>query len=383
MSSVVEDLGTIPGVEAYLQDKPQFAARTVEKLVGGHGNFTYRIYLHRAFAGRQTLVLKYAPPYAPASNGRFPLDQKRQLIEVQALRLAGRLSAANVPAFITVPAVHLFDEEKHVFIMDDAGEDCRTLKELLIEESFPQAVSEQIGRALGEFIIGVHTWNQNPDTDLTLFANSQVGKYLSALITYGRLESTLTGKDDIPTLSDPLLGIPEAKMATISKLVGRRQQEIYATSASDPMTHGDLWPGNLVVSLRRGTDGNIEGVEKLYVLDWELGKTGLPGLDLGQFCAEMYTLSEFYPTRRESTQTIIGSFLGTYGERRGKGKDIELARIVMSHIGAHLVTWTPRVSSWSGRQKTREVVEKGVEMLVLGEEGTESSLRESIVRPLL
>jgi len=137
-----------------------------------------------------------------------------------------------------------------------------------------------------------------------------------------------------------------------------------------------------VVSLRRGTDGNIEGVEKLYVLDWEVSKTGLPGLDLGQFCAEMYTLSEFYPARRESTQTIIGSFLGTYGERRGK-ENIELARIVVSHIGAHLVAWTPRVSTWYGREKTREVVEKGVEMLVMGEEGTELSLRESIVGPLL
>jgi len=93
--------------------------------------------------------------------------------------------------------------------MDDAGEDSRTLKALLIEESLPKVVSEQIGRALGEFIVGVHTWNQNPDIDLT-----------------GRLESTLTGKDDIPTLSDPLLEIPEAKMATISKLVEKRQQAI-------------------------------------------------------------------------------------------------------------------------------------------------------------
>ena len=309
-------------------------------------------------------------------------DNENQFIEAQALRLASQLST-NVPAFITVPAIHLFDEERHVIIMDDAGEESRTLKELLIEEGLPKTVSEQIGTALGEFIVGVHTWNQNPDTDLTVFANNQVGKYISALVTYGRLESTLTGKDNIPTLSDPLLGIPEAKMTTISKLVKRKQQAIYAASASDPLTHGDLWPGNLVVSLKRGTDGSIEGVEKVYVLDWELSKTGAPGLDLGQFCAELYTLSEFHPAREEATRTIIGSFLGAYRERRGTGEDVELARTVASHIGAHLVAWTPRASSWSGRQKTREVVEKGVEMLVLGEEGTELSLSTSIVGPLL
>lgn len=400
MSSVIDDLATISGIQAYLQDNPEFAAHTVEKLTGGTGNFAYRIHLHRAFAGRQTLVLKYAPPYIASSATKFPFDQKRQVlinlprlswytnneiqfIEVKALRLARQLSTTNVPAFIAVPTVHLFDEERHVMIMDDAGEGCQTLKELLIEEGLPKIVSEQIGTALGEFISGVHAWNQNPDTELTVFADNQVGKYISALATYGRLESTLTGRDNIPTLSEPLLGIPEAKMMTISKLAERKQQAIYAASATDPMMHGDFWPGNLVVSLRRATDGTIEGVEKLYVLDWELGKTGLPGLDLGQFCAEMYILSKFHPAREEATRTIIGSFLGAYRERRGTSEDIELARTVVSHIGAHSVVWTPRVSSWTGRQKTREVVEKGVEMLVMGEEGSELSLRTSIVGPLL
>ncbi|KAN0100432.1 Protein kinase-like domain containing protein, partial [Tylopilus felleus] len=283
MTSVIDGLATVPGIQAYLQDSPQFAAHTVEKLSGGMGNFTYRIHLQRAFAGRQTLVLKYTPPYVAASGDTFPLDQKRQLIEAQALRLAGQLWA-DAATFVTVPAVHLFDEERHVLIMDDAGTDSRTLKDLLIGEGLPKTVSEQIGTALGEFISSVHTWNQNPDVDLTAFADNQVGKYISALVTYRRLESTLVGRDNIPALSDPLLGIPEDKMATITKLVEKRQQAIYAASVSDPLTHGDFWPGNLVVSPRRGTDGSIEGVEKLYILDWECSKTGLPGLDLGQFC---------------------------------------------------------------------------------------------------
>lgn len=265
--------------------------------------------------------------------------------------------------------------------MDDAGTDSRTLKDLLIGEGLPKTVSEQIGTALGEFISSVHTWNQNPDVDLTAFADNQVGKYISALVTYRRLESTLVGRDNIPALSDPLLGIPEDKMATITKLVEKRQQAIYAASVSDPLTHGDFWPGNLVVSPRRGTDGSIEGVEKLYILDWECSKTGLPGLDLGQFCAEIHTVSEFYPAREESARTIIGSFLGAYMERREK--DIGLARTAVSHMGAHLVALTPRISSWSGREKTREVVEKGVDLMILGEEGTELSLKESVVGPLV
>ena len=400
MSTVIDDLATVPGVQAYLQDHPQFDVHTVEKLSGGMSNFTYRIHLLRAYAGHQTLVLKHTPSYVAASDRNFFLDHKRQvcnslvilscganseneLAEVQALHLAARLSTTNVPTFIRIPAIHLFDEEKHVIIMDDAGEDSRTLKELLIEEGLPNTISAQIGTGLGEFICSVHTWNQHPDVNLTLFANNMVGKYYSADWTYGQIEPTLSGRDSIPALSDPLLGISEAKMATIAKVVEKRQKAIHAASASDPMTHGDFWPGNLMVVLKRGADGIVEGVEKLYVLDWEASKTGLPGLDLGQLCAELYTLSEFYPARKEAARTMIASFLGAYRERRGKGGDIELARVVASHIGVHAVAFTPRIPSWSGRQTTREVVTEGAEMLVLGEEGSELALETSVVGPLL
>ena len=79
MSTVIDDLVTVPGVQAYLERYPEFAAHTVVKLAGGMGNFTYRIHLLRALAGRQTLVLKYAPPYVASWGESFPLDQKRQV----------------------------------------------------------------------------------------------------------------------------------------------------------------------------------------------------------------------------------------------------------------------------------------------------------------
>lgn len=79
MSAAGDELATIPGIQEYLQRHPIFAAHTVEKLSGGLGNFTYRIHLLRAFAGHQTLVLKYAPPYIASSSGTFPIDQKRQV----------------------------------------------------------------------------------------------------------------------------------------------------------------------------------------------------------------------------------------------------------------------------------------------------------------
>ncbi|KAF9229047.1 hypothetical protein BS17DRAFT_688131 [Gyrodon lividus] len=378
------DLSTTTGIQTYLQGTP-FAPHTIQVLSGGTANFTYRIHPHTPLDGQSTFILKYAAPYVAVSAEKFPIDQKRQVVEVEALRLVHKMSTANVNvnALVTAPAVQIFDEREHVMIIDDSGKDSRTLKQLLIDESLPKTISEQIGSALGQFISSVHTWHQNTDIDLSLFANSEVGKYISALVTYGRLESTLSGQSNLPALTDPLLGVPETKLATISKLAKMRQQEIHAASASDPMTHGDFWPGNVMVSLRRGTDGAAESVEKLYVLDWELGKTGLPGLDLGQFCAEMHLLSEFYPARKESADAVIGSFLKAYKESSGTGENnIQLARVVVSHIGAHLVAWTPR-NPWGSKEQTREVVGEGVELLILSQEGSESSLRTSVIAPLL
>ncbi|KAI6161425.1 hypothetical protein EDD17DRAFT_1730836 [Pisolithus thermaeus] len=269
----------------------------------------------------------------------------------------------------------------HVIITDDAGIDTRTLKEVLINESLPTALLEEMGLALGRFLSHLHGSHERRDVDLSLFANNEVGKTISAWATYGRIISTLTGKDEIPTLSNPLLEIPGEKLAAFSKLVEMRSKEIRSSTAADAMTHGDFWPGNVVVRLRRGVDGKIEALEKLYVLDWEVAKTGLPGLDLGQFCAELYLISRFHPRREESATAVMRSFLSAY--RRSTNKvDPTLAGVAVSHIGAHLVTWTPRIS-WGSREQTRKVVQEGVEMLSLGCAGSTSSLQGSIVEPLL
>ena len=150
-------------------------------------------------------------------------------------------------------------------------------------------------------------------------------------------------------------------------------------SATTVITHGDLWPGNVMVSLRRGADGAIEALDKLYVIDWEVAKTGLPGFDLGQMCAEFYLIARFHPHRENSTNTLIKSFLSAYKTTRGSAMD---PRVAVGHIGAHLVAFTPRIP-WGGRERTRDVVQEGAELLYLSWTGPDSLLLDSIVQPLL
>ena len=58
---------------------------------------------------------------------------------------------------------------------------------------------------------------------------------------------------------------------------------------------GDFWPGNMMVVL----DGD-RNLERIYVLDWELSRTGLPGADIGQFCAEIHLLRRFEADAKDS-----------------------------------------------------------------------------------
>ncbi|KAH7885995.1 kinase-like domain-containing protein [Phlebopus sp. FC_14] len=369
-----EDLATVAGVRVYLKSTP-FASDTVEVLSGGYANFTFRIRPLRMVHNRSTFILKYASPYVAVSAGKMEFDPARQFFEAAALRLFHVSSQNAESALVTVPVVRLFDRDHHVLIIDDCGGDSCTLKQLLIGESLPMAVSEKIGSELGHFISQIHSWDvTDPD-----FSKNEVAKTMSAFVTYGRLVSTLTGEHQIPALQDPLLGVSEEKLEAISRVASARHAAILSAKSSDALTHGDFWPGNIMVCVRRGTDGAVEDVERLYVLDWELAKAGLPGLDLGQFCAEMHLLSSFHPARKTSTSAVIESFLSVY--KQSSRADPELARVALGHIGAHLVAWTPRVS-WGGKERTREVVEEGVDLLLLSSDGSTSALQKSVIGPL-
>ncbi len=120
---------------------------------------------------------------------------------------------------------------------------------------------------------------------------------------------------------------------------------------------GDFWPGNLMVAL----DGT-GALKHIYVLDWELSKTGLPGIDVGQFSAEMHLLRSFYPeVCGEAAQMLLEQFLREY-KRVGEPSEEDIKQATV-HLGVHLVVLAERVE-WGGKERTREVVLEGVRMIV-------------------
>lgn len=139
---------------------------------------------------------------------------------------------------------------------------------------------------------------------------------------------------------------------------------------------GDLWPGNILISA-----DNEGEVTRIYVIDWELAKSGLRGVELGQFCAEMHNLRRFHEELEEPVATTISSFLRSY-IRVSKVDTVALARATLSHVGTHLVILTPRIP-WGGRERVRDVVEEGIKYLVQSGTAEVGWLAETLVAPLL
>ncbi|KAK0466335.1 kinase-like domain-containing protein [Desarmillaria tabescens] len=349
------DLSKIPDIQTYLSGTP-FDAVHIESLPGGYGNSTFRLHLAQVYKGQSTVILKHGKPYVGSGEGRLPFGLDRQAsanfntFEVRAMGWITSWLPEDSP--VTVPRVHFFDDEANVIVMDDCGLGTVTLKKLFTDGNYSPAAAKMIGEALGHFIKLVHT-NGNADKRiLDLFKTNVQAKQISAYVTYGRLVSTLSGQDRLPALSDPPLDIEAKDLEVVKDVASKMQSEIMSAESSFVM--GDFWPGNVLVSLDE--DSNIKSIS---VIDRELAKTGLPGHDLGQFCAELRLLGHFYPTCALATYDMTHSFLKAYSP----SKDIPLARYVITHMGAHLVAWTPRIP-WGSNEKTKIVVKEGVGYIV-------------------
>ena len=104
-------------------------------------------------------------------------------------------------------------------------------------------------------------------------------------------------------------------------------------------------------------------LEHLYILDWEVARAGLSGIEVGQFCAEIHMLRRFNPERCQDTATLVlEHFFKAYTRFAG---DVEQARKAYVHMGVHMSILGARVA-WGGKEVTRQVVLEGLRKIVDG-----------------
>lgn len=288
-----------------------------------------------------------------------------------------------VDALARAPTLHHYDPEAHVLIMEDRGADAHTLKQLIKDNLLDVPACQVIGHALGTFLATVH---RECTKDVALMreldGNAEMKK-LSAFATYGRLVSTLTGERKGhagESLFDPPLleSLPGGCVQTVEEIAQETAQAIVGADAGSVFTMGDFWTGNIVVRTRTDTDTDTGAmtVERIFVIDWELTKPGLPFLDFGQFVAEMHTLRRFHESSAPCLRVVDAALTAYFAAyRAGYPVDEAYLRGATAHVGAHLLAWTV-VAGWEPKGRVREVAQEGVRYLVASKQ---ESLEASII----
>lgn len=278
-------------------------------------------------------------------------------------------------SLVTVPMVYLYDNENHVIIMEDGGEDVVTLRRLALENPPHDSLSHDIGSGLGVFLATLHEVASGSAEMLQYFDGHREGKELSAYLTYGRVTGVLTGDESAGPIIDPPLSLPPSDLAMISHIAAETTEAMIA--AKSTFTMGDFHPGNILVRLRRSSDedGTLT-VERVYIVDWEVAKDGLEALDVGQFAGDTYKLCHFFPETEKSLSIVLTAFLEAYSRKRPVGHGFVKQAAV--HVGAHLMTWGTMVPEGTMGRK-REIVVEGVEHMLGGYEGDRAWLKQSLV----
>lgn len=352
---MAHDLRTAEGVVAYLSGT-QWSTTRVDRLSGGTSSWTWRVHLDNPVNGTHTVVLKHVREYAALFEG-FALSSERQHFEAEAIRYVHEINAGN---WVSVASILHEDQAARALVLSDCGTDAHELKAAVLAGKVSLPAANAIGAGLGAFLARLHNSGRAPEAQARLAPNVDAVR-VSTVVTYGQMEASV----------DPT----DARFEKICEIVTKRSHEI--ASAPQTVTQGDFWPGNVLVKL--GADGTASSVT---VLDWELAKPGLAGLDVGQLCAELYYLERFSGSP-EVGKAMRHSFLKTY---RGavSGFDMaDVARVAATHIGAHHAVWTAKISPYKDHPEAKDVISQGIVYFVEGFDASPEWLRRSLVGELL
>ena len=238
-----------------------------------------------------------------------------------------------------------------------------------------EKVISQVGELLGSFLARLHNWgldvssNGNGEDVLAVFRNNMVARNVCAERTAGRLLATAKQ-----------FGI---ELNEGEEIIQVMQKEIRENEETFNM--GDFWcvglerlegqydidtlrrPGNIFVKLQEDSPGTT-----IYVLDWELAKTGPSSSDLGQFLGEAYLLSHF--RSKSNSQDLISSFIRSYQLTR-RHSPVDIGSVVRD-AGAHVAVWAV-ATPWGDEESTKSAVSAGFELFKIGASADRDAIAQS------
>jgi len=95
-------------------------------------------------------------------------------------------------------------------------------------------------------------------------------------------------------------------------------------------------------------------LEHILVVDWEVTKTGITSIEVGQFAAEMHLLRICIPGCAKTAPTVLQNYLEAYGPLSNEEKER-----MMRHIGTHMILLA---DIWES--DTEAIVSEGLRILL-------------------
>ncbi|KZT40314.1 hypothetical protein SISSUDRAFT_1118377 [Sistotremastrum suecicum HHB10207 ss-3] len=341
------NLANAEGLKAHLSQTDEFPSKDVVPLTGGTGNFVFRVFLEEQYEGHDTVIVKHAEDYLP-SDKNFHFPSERQDFEVRALNVVNTMLEGDLDSLVKVPKVLHYDEDNRLIIMTDCGEHSYRLKDLLLRLPPSSELSKTIGTQLGHFVGTLHTVGNTEKfrSAKQFFGTNKIAREISSTVTNSRIVSTLAPSENDKVFIRPPIEIPEPQIQVMRSTADWMSKIVM--SNNDHILMGDFWPGNILINLTSDLS-----IQSIWVIDWELTKTGCPGFEIGQFSAELFQAAHFYPDSRLASRTILDAFVEAYKSKCRV--EPTTGWIAAMHMGAHLIAWTPR-TGWGNDEETRAAV---------------------------
>jgi 5-methylthioribose kinase len=273
----------------------------VTALEGGLANFIYRM---RYKGG--TAVLKCFPPYIRQLPA-LAFDRKRYFVEKTALEVLGKQTWSQ---HVRVPSLLYACDEAYLLVMEDAGENHKTLLEYMEKSNQPDkegddALMKCFSREVSAFVRGMKDLNLTQE-QRKVFRNPAAWSVLKRYS--GRAYTDCANRYEVSGEMQPF-------MQHIPPMVETEEGWL---------CHGDLWPNSFVVDESRAV---------FWLLDWEMARyRDAPTADLEQFNSNLWVMSQSSKFDRERVHALVKGLEQEYfdgGDWRVCRGDVSRANFVL------------------------------------------------------
>ncbi|RMZ95298.1 hypothetical protein BpHYR1_021778 [Brachionus plicatilis] len=275
---------TAEAVEKYFQTNKNlpFKSRLVSAnlLTGGLVNFVHRL----RFEDGSTAVLKSYPPFI-AFYRTISLSQNRYFVEKTALEALSSQPwlNKNPNSIIRTPKVLFSDDESFVLIMEDAGDKCETLFNLLasdvqLDDNFIELIPKEV-KIFVNYL--------SKESGLTPNGNQIFVKVWQIVEEYfSQLWSNMTQKLQL-----------EKEM----ELYLEKSKEIfkYKDSMNGVFVMGDLWPNSILIDQEN---------KFIWIVDWEAARFETSTRDMEQLLANLWLMKQSPKFNKDKIESLIKHF---------------------------------------------------------------------------